>query len=138
MGNGPIMITKSDLKRLQKLVMEVKDLSIKDKEYVRKLEQELRRSEVITGDKVPADVITMNSKVRLKDVDLGEEMIFSLVFPVDADINEAKISVLAPIGTAILGYRVGDTISWEVPVGTRRLKVEEIIYQPEAAGDYDR
>jgi regulator of nucleoside diphosphate kinase len=59
------------------------------------------------------------------------------VFPTEADFAEGKISVLAPIGTAILGYKQGDTIEWSVPSGLRRLKVEEILYQPEAAGDHN-
>jgi regulator of nucleoside diphosphate kinase len=63
-------------------------------------------------------------------------MVYSLVFPNEADIDEGKISVLAPVGTAMIGYRVGDVIEWEVPSRLRRLKVEEIIYQPEASGDY--
>jgi len=86
---------------------------------------------------VPPDVITMNSRVRLYDLDADEELIFTLVFPEDADPAENKISVLAPIGMAMLGYRVGDTFEWEVPAGISRLRVLEILYQPEAAGDYD-
>jgi regulator of nucleoside diphosphate kinase len=66
----------------------------------------------------------------------GEEQVYTLVFPRDADTATGKISVLAPIGTAILGYRVGDMIEWQVPAGKRKLKIEEVIYQPEAAGDY--
>ena len=64
-------------------------------------------------------------------------MVYALVFPQDADLAQGKISVLAPIGTAMLGYRVGDVFSWQVPSGERRIKVEAILYQPEAAGDYD-
>lgn len=67
----------------------------------------------------------------------GESNTYSLVFPTEADFAEGKISVLAPIGTAILGYRQGDTIEWPVPSGLCKLKVEEIVYQPEAAGDSD-
>lgn len=78
----------------------------------------------------------MNSMVRLKDLDSGEEMTYTLVFPDMADISSKKISILAPIGTALIGYKVGDSIEWEVPAGIRKLKVEEIVYQPEAAGDY--
>jgi hypothetical protein len=65
----------------------------------------------------------------------GESNTYSLVFPTEADSEEGKISVLAPIGTAILGYRQGDTIEWPVPSGVRKLKVEEILYQPESSGD---
>ena len=82
------------------------------------------------------DAITMRSKVRLKDLESRKEMIYSLVFPNEADIDEGRISVLAPVGTAMIGYRVGDIIEWEVPSGLRRLKVEEVLYQPEASGDY--
>ena len=78
----------------------------------------------------------MNSMVRLKDVDTGEDVIYTLVFPHDADIHHKKISILAPIGTALIGYRAGDIIEWNVPAGVKRLKIEKILYQPEAAGDY--
>jgi regulator of nucleoside diphosphate kinase len=73
----------------------------------------------------------------LKDLVTGEANTYSLVFPTEADANEGKISVLAPIGTAILGYKSGDMIEWSVPAGLRRIKVDEILYQPEAAGDYE-
>jgi len=79
----------------------------------------------------------MRSTVRLKDLVSGEENTYSLVFPTEADFSQGKISVLAPIGTAILGYKSGDTIEWTVPSGLRRLKVDKIIYQPEAAGHFD-
>jgi regulator of nucleoside diphosphate kinase len=78
----------------------------------------------------------MNSRVRLRDLDSGEKMQISLVYPSAADASAKKVSVLAPIGTAILGYRTGDTIEWEVPAGVRRLKIEDVLYQPEASGDF--
>jgi len=69
-------------------------------------------------------------------LDTGEEMIFTLVFPGNASIERDRISVVAPIGTAMLGHRVGDEFEWEVPAGSVRLRVEEVLYQPEAAGDF--
>ena len=78
----------------------------------------------------------MNSQVVLSDLETSEDVIYTLVFPSDADIDAGKISVLAPIGTAILGYRVGDVIEWMVPSGKRRIAIKELRYQPEAAGDY--
>ena len=78
----------------------------------------------------------MNSQACLIDLDTGEKMTYTLVFPRDADVERGKISVLAPIGTAMLGYRVGDVFEWSVPEGLRRLKVKRILYQPEACGDY--
>jgi regulator of nucleoside diphosphate kinase len=80
--------------------------------------------------------VTMNSKVCLKDLYTNEEMNVTLVFPRDADIAQAKVSVLAPIGTAMLGNRIGEIFTWKVPDGVRRLQVEKVLYQPEAAGDH--
>lgn len=78
----------------------------------------------------------MNSTVHLVDLDTQEEMVYTLVFPDQADLALEKISVLAPIGTAMLGYGVGDTFAWQVPDGVRRLLIKDVLYQPEAAGDY--
>jgi regulator of nucleoside diphosphate kinase len=76
----------------------------------------------------------MHSVVRLRDLDSDETLACALVYPSDADDTRDRISVLAPIGTAILGYRVGDVIEWPVPAGLRRLRVEEVVSQPERAG----
>jgi regulator of nucleoside diphosphate kinase len=89
---------------------------------------------VVPSAQVPAEVITMNSTACLEDLENGEGMTYTLVFPNEADIDQHKISVLAPIGTALLGYRVGDTVEWPVPGGISRLQVKQILYQPEANG----
>ena len=132
-----IYITELDYNRLSGLIDRTRERNGTDREYLNKLEAELDRAEIVEPKDIPADVITMRSKVRLKDLVSGENNTYSLVFPTEADFAEGKISVLAPIGTAILGYRQGDTIEWPVPSGLRKLKVEEVIYQPEAAGDHD-
>jgi len=132
-----IYITELDYNRLSGLIDRTRERNGNDREYLNKLETELERAEIVDPTDIPADVITMRSKVRLKDLVSGESNTYSLVFPTEADFAEGKISVLAPIGTAILGYRQGDTIEWPVPSGLRKLKVEEILYQPEAAGDRD-
>ena len=97
------------------------------------LEEELDRARIVSAGRVPADVVTMNSRVRMTDLGTGKEMTYTLVFPREADFSQGKISVLAPIGTAILGYRAGDVIEWNVPGGRRKFRVEEILHQPEAA-----
>lgn len=132
-----IFITEADKKRLQKLINEAKEFSSGNEGYLRKLEQELNRAQVVTSAKIPRDVMTMNSKVLLKDLETGEKMEYTLVYPADADLMENRISVLAPIGTAILGFREGDVIDWKVPDGLVKLEVEKILYQPESAGDLD-
>ena len=132
-----ICINEVDLARLRKLIDLARETgNDANRMYLDRLEGELERAEVVNPTDIPRDVVTMRSTVRLKDLDNGKEMVYSLVFPNEADVDEGKISVLAPVGTAMIGYRVGDLIEWEVPSGLRRLKVEEVIYQPEASGDY--
>ncbi len=86
---------------------------------------------------VPADVITMNSQVRLRDSDADREAVYTLVFPHQANAAEGRISVLAPLGAALFGARVGDSVAVTTPGGARLLVVQELVYQPEAAGRYD-
>lgn len=137
MTSKPIHITRFDLERLQKLLQEARYTGYRKSEYLENLQEELNRAEIVSSQEIPSDVITMNSIVRLVDLDTGEEETYTLVFPENADIKQGKISVLAPIGTAMLGYEVGDIFEWEVPAGKRRLRVKEILYQPEASGDFD-
>ncbi len=137
-GEASIYITEPDRQRLEKLIEIAGGRNgFENHEYLRKLEHELELAETVSPEEVPGDVITMRSKVRLNDLNTGEEMVYTLVFPSEANFDEGKISVLAPVGTAMLGFRVGSLIEWQVPSGLRRLKVEEVLYQPEAAGDYN-
>lgn len=131
-----IYVTENDAKRLQTLLEVAKQSQYYGSDELQKLGAELNRALVVASKDVPRDVITMNSKVRLLDLETKEEMTYTLVFPDEADFAEGKISVLAPIGTAMLGYRAGDTFSWQVPAGIRRIKILSILYQPEASGDY--
>ena len=131
-----VFITQFDLDRLNILVAEKKAAG-GDHSYLNDLEEELRQADIVDSRDIPANVITMNSKVRIEDVETGEEMVLSLVFPQDADIDEGRISILAPIGTGMIGFKEGDLIEWPVPAGVRKIKVLEILYQPEAAGDFN-
>jgi len=136
MSEKLIYITDNDMKRLKELIMVAREFGEEDEKYLRELEGELAKSKIVKSQDIPNNVITMNSKVRLQDINTQEENIYRLVFPDNADLSQGKISILAPIGTALLGYKVGDVFEWEVPAGIVKLKVEEILYQPEAAGDY--
>jgi len=131
-----IYITDNDMKRLRELIMVTKETDNEKKKYLKGLEDELDKGEVVNSQDIPPNVITMNSKVRLRNINTQKEIIYWLVFPDDANADQGKISILAPIGTALLGYKVGDIIEWKVPAGVTKLKVEEILCQPEAAGNY--
>ena len=137
MSEKTIHITELDRQRLIDLIMDAQSKGYHGSVYLEKLRSELARAEIVLPQEIPGDVITMNSKVALMDLDTQEEEIYTLVYPENANTTEGKVSVLAPIGTAMLGYRVNDVFEWEVPAGKRRLKVDKILYQPEAAGDYE-
>ncbi len=135
MTTHAIYITASDAEKLRDLIWKAQRGDYRNSSYLQMLSKELARAIIIEENTVPPDVITMNSQVSLVDVDTGEEMHYTLVFPEEADAVQGKISVLAPMGTAMLGYRVGDDFEWDTPGGLRRIHVEKLIYQPEAAGD---
>ena len=129
-----IIIISEDYRRLEHLLASEFAEAIGAKSYLVDLRSELQRAVIVDSDEVPYDVITMNSTVRLRDLDTGEVETYTLVYPGQADIAANKLSILAPIGTAILGYRVGDVVRWRVPSGERRLQIEEVLYQPEREG----
>ncbi len=126
-----IIITKSDRERLNDLFLSSFVDAIRDKRYLGDLRSELDVAQVVDPSEVPGDVITMNSTVRLRDMKSKETETFTLVYPNEANIAEGKLSILAPLGTAILGYRVGDIVRWQVPSGVGRWRVEELLFQPE-------
>lgn len=134
MKTRTIIISEVDHRRLGALIDAARMDSRDREDYLTALEGELSRARVVPPGKVPPNVITMNSTVRLRDLNSGEMVTYTLVYPASADISENRLSVLAPVGTAILGYRQGDTVEWTVPAGRKRLKVEEVLYQPERAG----
>ena len=136
MNDRIIYITEFDLHRLEELLEVAGAFTYRGRSDLKDLEEEVSRAQVVDSLKVPPTVITMNSRVKLRDLDTGEEMVFTLVFPREADIDRSKLSVISPVGTAILGYTEGDTIEWKVPSGRRRIKIEKVLYQPEATGDY--
>jgi regulator of nucleoside diphosphate kinase len=100
------------------------------------LREELDRGQIVPADAVPKGVVTMHSQVRVRDLKAHESETYTLVYPDEADINESKLSVLAPLGMALLGTRVGEIVKFDAPAGPRRLKIEKILYQPEASGDF--
>jgi regulator of nucleoside diphosphate kinase len=126
-----IIITESDRRNLETLLSSEFAQVVGPFGRFDDLKRELQRARIVSPDDVSGDVVTMHSRVVLRDLESGEYETYTLVFPHEADIAEGRLSILAPIGTAILGEHVGDDVHWRVPSGWRRLKIEEIIYQPE-------
>lgn len=105
--------------------------------HLRGLKERLAQAEVVPPGEMPPHTVTMNTRVKVQDVDSKEHMEFILVFPQDADYEQKKVSLLAPLGAALLGSQIGQTVRYQAPGGTSTILVEEILYQPEASGDYD-
>lgn len=128
-----IYVTERDMARLERLLA----ITNRSKNAL-DLEEELSRAVVVPSDRIPPHVVTMNSKVRFRDENTGEESEVTLVYPQDANPSEDKVSILAPVGAALFGLSVGETIEWQMPTGkTRKLRIIAVLYQPEAAGNYD-
>ena len=125
-----IYLTQNDVDHLLKLV------DSQPGKRFEKLERELVRANVVPREQIPEDVVTMNSRVIFENETTGERREVTLVYPGSADIDAGKISVLVPIGTALLGLRKGQSIDWELPGGEKqRYRIVEVPFQPEAAGE---
>ena len=130
---GAIYVTSLDKARLTSLLEARRGQAREDARTLEALEEELDRAVVVDAAHLPPDVVTLDSRVQLIDLDSGEELLFAVVLPSRANADEGRLSVLAPLGMAVLGYRSGEVIEWDVPGGRRRLRVTHVLYQPEAA-----
>jgi len=132
-SDTPILVTEQDHARLTALLR-----SVPAEEVDAGLDDELERATIVAPEGIPPDVVTMNSEVEYIDEDTGRVSRFRLVYPRDANPSEGRLSVFAPIGSALLGLSVGQSIAWGLPHGrTRRVRVVRVGYQPEAAGHWD-
>jgi regulator of nucleoside diphosphate kinase len=125
-----IFIADDDRLRLDALIRRALDQNAQQSAYLAALAGELGRARVVPRAEVPPDVVTMLSTVRLRDLETGEEETYTLVYPDEADIGAGRLSVLAPVGTALLGYRAGDVVEWPVPAGVTRFRIEEVVSRP--------
>lgn len=133
-NNRKIYITKDDAEQLRALLDVALATQNRDRKDLKALEEELNRAEIVAVNEVPPKVVTMKTNLKLRDLDSKEVMSFTLVFPDKADVDQGRLSITSPVGTAVLGYSEGDTVEWEVPAGVRRFSIEEVLYQPEAQG----
>ena len=130
MRERPIVVTDLDARRLRALLDRRGETSSVDQVLLQKLQAELERARVLLWAEMPTDVVRMHSEVRVLDLESGERSDYALVFPREADVSAKRISVVAPLGTALLGFREGDTVEWMMPGGMRRLRIERV-HQPD-------
>jgi len=130
------VVSAADEVRLRNGInMMVGDTSSSQWECIRRLEDALQHAQRLERSQIPDDVVTMNSTVLLRDMDLGEEKMYTLVYPSYAAAEDDMISVLAPMGTALLGAHSGDEVEFTDVCGTQHhYQVLDVLYQPEAAG----
>lgn len=134
MSRPAIIINERDAERLDRLLEQPTYASLPVADA---LNDELDRAQMCAPEAMPHNVVTMNSTVRFRDLKSGEERVRTLVYPTQMTDSATQLSVLAPVGAALLGLRVGDTIHWQLPGGAiTNLEVLELLYQPEAAGDF--
>jgi regulator of nucleoside diphosphate kinase len=131
-----ILLTRVDAEKLIKLIGDAQREGYRGSSYIKLLAGEIDKAQIVDPHEIPSDVITLNSTAQLVDLETNEEMVYTLVFPENANPLQGKISILAPIGTAMLGYRAGDTFEWETPGGKRVLHIKAVTFQPEASGDF--
>ncbi|WP_224995083.1 GreA/GreB family elongation factor [Cesiribacter sp. SM1] len=134
-GHNNLIITTLDKKRLMSL-FKLNNNNTSLWENVRLIAEKLGTAKTVSSKKVPSSVITMNSRVEIRNVSQGKALSIELVYPDAADAVNHKISVLSPLGAAMLGYSQGDEFVWTGKSIKSRFIIEKVLYQPEAAGDY--
>lgn len=131
-----IKVTKMDYVRLNGIISSIKQFNKEGLTEISFLETELTRAKKIDSKRIGADFVTMNSVVEVIDLDTEKSMTIRLVYPKDADFKQGNISILSPLGSALIGYQSGSIISFKVPGGIKKMKISKLIYQPEANGDF--
>lgn len=131
-----IKVTELDYARIKKAILMARERYHADVTNLDNLAFEINRAEKINSEKIPPKVVTMNSEVKLLNEDTKKEIIVKLVYPNEADFKKGLVSILSPLGTALLGYEVGDQVLFEAPKGQVKMTIQEITYQPESQGEY--
>ena len=132
-----VIITKQDFNKIHRSITDAKSRNSIKPEEAEKLLAELKSAKIVEQEEVEGDIVTMNSIVKIHFQNNKTTMEFQLVYPAEADIKERKISIFSSVAAALIGYRVGDEIDWLIPSGMTKIVIDEVIYQPEAAGDFE-
>ena len=131
-----IILSSLDLDRIEALLAAIPASAFPGKAD---LQAELDRADVLAPEEMPPTVVTMNSTVQFTIVETGKSFCLTLVYPRDMDGSADRVSIFAPVGSALLGMSVGDELAWPGPGGkAMTVRVMEVVYQPEAAGELHR
>jgi regulator of nucleoside diphosphate kinase len=126
MTKRTIYMTEYDLRRLQPLIASARAYGLGDHEALARLEEEIDRAILCDPDDLPPHTVTMNARVTVTDLDTKRQTEYTIVFPRDANYEKQRISVLAPIGTALIGYCAGAEVEWPTPGGMRRFRIDKV------------
>jgi regulator of nucleoside diphosphate kinase len=121
-----VILSKNDFEILNGYVKNLQGMQVNEKENFRKLYDELKKAQVVDQHDLPSDVVALDSTVVIKDLKTKRDMAITIVLPQKADIKQKKVSVLAPIGTALIGFRKGQKVSWEVPAGKKDFMIMDV------------
>jgi regulator of nucleoside diphosphate kinase len=132
-----IILNRLDYARIKKCIRDAQLSNSISNHEAESLLRELESAEILEPEDIPSNVVTMNSIVRMSFINSKKNVKFQIVYPNKANFKDNKISIFSPIATALIGYKVDDEIEWIIPAGITRIRIDEIIYQPEAAGHYN-
>lgn len=124
--DSAVILSKNDFEILNGYVKNLQGMQVNEKENFRKLYDELKKAQVVDQNDFPSDVVALDSIVVIKDLKTKRDMAITIVLPQKADIKQKKVSVLAPIGTALIGFRKGQKVSWEVPAGKKDFMIMDV------------
>jgi regulator of nucleoside diphosphate kinase len=137
MERESLIMNKMDHIRINKCIRDAIVQKTMNKFEIERIKLELEKARIVEPHEVPNNIVTMNSVVKISFPDVKKQVQLKIVYPHDANISDWKISIFSPIANALLGCKVGDTIEWFVPAGGTTIKIDEIIYQPEASGNFN-
>lgn len=132
-----IIINRLDYARIKKYISDAKQFKSITSIEADNLLKELDSAKIMEPESIPSNVVTMNSIAKITFLSNNQQVQFQIVYPDQANLKENKISIFSPIATSLIGYKVNDEIEWIVPGGLTKIRIDEIIYQPEATGDYE-
>ena len=132
-----IIVNRLDYTRIKKCINDAKQFKSITSIEADNLLKELDSAKIMEPESIPSNVVTMNSIAKITFLSNDKQVQFQIVYPDKANLKENKISIFSPIATSLIGYKVNDEIEWIVPGGLTKIRIDEIIYQPEATGDYE-